>query len=470
LFEQTRWSKWAWLGLGAGYLWLSAADSLGGVASLPVWILGAAFVAVGFSQLFWPGDRRIGEIGALAGLLGLIVSFLYGPALGWVGFIALFGAALASAWSAGRMAIELEPHLEGVPAPEPTLSLAAKVAVDELILGFENFSSASFALDGTLERVIGEIREMHSRFDRDGLLEKPETYHRAPPELIDPEIRPTDIRGHRVEVLRFESGYAPAEGEPGQARWMGYAPCRDGWAYVLRHPGPPRPWLICTNGYRMGFATVDVALFGRFFDLNGLNVLIPVLPLHGSRRLGWNSGSGFLGIDVIDTLHAEAQAIWDMRRLLSWVRAQEAPSVGAFGLSLGGYTTALFASVAEELACVIAGIPLTDIPRACRRHGAPHQMRYAESLGYDAEQIDEIMRVVSPLVLEPKVAQSSRLIFGANADRIVPPDQVLDLWRHWQEPEIVWYAGSHISFLRERGVWSAVDRTLRDAGVVAELG
>jgi hypothetical protein len=470
LFEQVRWSKWAWLGLGSGYLWLSAAAGLGGVASLPVWMLGAAFVAVGFSHLFWPGDRRIGEIGALTGLLGLIVSLPYGFALGWVGFIALLGAALASAWAAGRMAIALEPHLEGVPIPEPTLSLAAKVAVDELILGFEHFNSASFALDGTLERVITEIRETHSRFDRNGLLEKPETYNRTPHELIDPEIRPIEVRGHRVEVLRFASGYAPAEGEPGRERWMGYAPCRDGWAYVLRHAGPARPWLICTNGYRMGFAALDVALFKRFFALNGLNVLIPVLPLHGSRRLGWFSGSGFLGIDVIDSMHAEAQAIWDMRRLLSWVRRQGAPSVGAFGVSLGGYTTALFASVAEELACVIAGIPLADIPRVCRRHGAPHQMRYAEFLGYDAEQIDEIMRVVSPLVLEPKVARSNRLIFGANADRIVPPDQALDLWRHWEEPEIVWYAGSHISFLREREVWSAVDRKLYDAGVVAPVG
>ena len=29
--------------------------------------------------------------------------------------------------------------------------------------------------------------------------------------------------------------------------------------------------------------------------------------------------SGFIGLDVIHTLHAETQALWDMRRLLSWV-------------------------------------------------------------------------------------------------------------------------------------------------------
>jgi len=215
----------------------------------------------------------------------------------------------------------------------------------------------------------------------------------------------------------------------------------------------------------MGILGIDVRVFERFFVENGLNVLIPVLPLHGPRRLGWHSGTGFLGLDVIDTLHAEAQSIWDMRRLLSWVRAQDAPAVGAFGLSLGGYTSALFASVAEGLDCVIAGIPLTDIPRMVKRHAEPHQFRYAQHLGFDLDAIAEIMRVVSPLALEPKVERAGRLIFGANADRLVTPDQVVDLWRHWEEPEIVWYAGSHLSFMREREVWSAVDRKLRETGV-----
>ena len=97
-----------------------------------------------------------------------------------------------------------------------------------------------------------------------------------------------------------------------------------------------------------------------WFKNLGLNVLIPVLPLHGPRRISWHSGTGFLGLDVVDTIHAEAQAVWDMRRLLSWVNAQEAPGVGAIGLSLGGYTTALFASVTEGLSCAIPGIPLAD--------------------------------------------------------------------------------------------------------------
>lgn len=468
LFEQRRWPKWAWLEIGAGFVWLSMASGVSIVAALPLWILGSVLLSAGVSHLVWPDDRRPSKFGALAGFVGALVAIPYGFALGGVSLVALLGTALAASWAAGRMAIQLEPHVEGVPRPVPTLALCAKVAADELILGFEQIQSSGFGLDGTIERIIGEIQSTHSAFVRDGFLENPEKYHRSPPELLDPEIRQGEAGGHRIDVLRFESGYAPREAESGRDRWMGYEPCRDGWAYVLRHPGPERPWIMCTNGYRMGFKGIDVSLFKRFFEDNGLNVLIPVLPLHGPRRLGLHSGTGFLGWNVIDTLHAEAQSVWDMRRLLSWIQSQGALGVGAFGLSLGGYTTSLFASLADGLDCVIAGIPLTDIGRMMERHGDLHQIQYAEHLGFDLGKVGEVFRVVSPLALDPRVPKSGRMIFGANADRLVPPDQVVDLWRHWEKPEIVWYAGSHVSFMSEQEVWAGVDRTLSEVGLVAD--
>jgi dienelactone hydrolase len=98
-------------------------------------------------------------------------------------------------------------------------------------------------------------------------------------------------------------------------------------------------------------------------------VLIPVLPLHGPRRIGRMSGDGFLSGNVLDTIHAEAQAVWDARRLIGWARAEGAPLVGVHGLSLGGYTTALLASLQEGLSCVIAGIPVADLARTFWRHG-----------------------------------------------------------------------------------------------------
>ena len=45
-------------------------------------------------------------------------------------------------------------------------------------------------------------------------------------------------------------------------------------------------------GYRMGHASIDVRVFERFFKRLGLNVLIPVLPLHGPRSRARHSGTG----------------------------------------------------------------------------------------------------------------------------------------------------------------------------------
>jgi hypothetical protein len=92
-------------------------------------------------------------------------------------------------------------------------------------------------------------------------------------------------------------------------------------------------------------------------------------------------------------------------------------------------------------------------------------MCYAQTLGYDFDRVSEVLRVISPLALTPRVPLPGRMIFAANADRLVPPDQPLDLWRHWEEPEIVWYEGTHVSFMNEHRVWAGVDRTLRENGL-----
>jgi len=429
--------------------------------------VGVLLLSSGVSTLLWPGDRRATEVASLAALVGVFLALPYAMALGFPSALLLSLSAVAAFWAAGRTALQLEPHHEAVPAPEPSIGLAAKVALDDVILGLELAGGRGLGGVDDLARVIDEVDRCHALFARQGFLERPDTYHLEPPPLSDPELRTRRVAGRAVEVLRFESGYAPREGEPGRERWLSYSASRVGWAYVLRRAGAGRPWLVCTNGYRMGHAAIDVRLFARFFDGLGLNVLIPVLPLHGPRRLGAQSGTGFLGLDVIDTLHAEAQAIWDARRLVDWIRSQEPSAVGAIGLSLGGYTTALYSCLVDDLACAIAGIPLADVPRMVARHAVPQSLRYALHRGYSMERARDVLRPVSPLVLEPRVPKGGRMLFGAVADRLVTPDQVRDLWRHWDEPEIVWYQGGHVSFRTEKPVFAAVERTLRASGLVA---
>jgi hypothetical protein len=57
------------------------------------------------------------------------------------------------------------------------------------------------------------------------------------------------------------------------------------------------------------------------------------MPLHGPRRVGRRGGDGYLSGDFLDTIHAQTQAVWDIRRLIAWLRAEGAQRVGVQGVS-----------------------------------------------------------------------------------------------------------------------------------------
>ena len=469
MFDQPRWHREAWIPLVAGLVWLWSAASFGLVGFLFSVIPGCMLLASGVSLLLYPGDRRIPQIAALGGLLGVPLAvpalFVAGPGTG----LLLIALSAASFVAAGAISVTQEPHFEDVPAPEPSLQLCAEVAADDALLAFMGLAMPAPRPDDR-RRVAGEVREARELYQARGWLEKPADYHRTPPPLGDGEARLTGrrLRGLSFEHLRFESGYEPHVDEPGRARWLSYGPNRTAHAWVLRHPGAERPWLMCIHGYQMGSPAVDLAAFqaARLHHGLGLNLVLPALPLHGLRKVGRISGDGFLSGDFLDSVHAEAQAMWDLRRILAWVRAQGAPRIGVHGLSLGGYNTALLASLDDELACAIPGIPATDFTRLTWRHGPPLQLRMAEHHGLVHDAAAEVSQVVSPLALEPRVPFEHRAIFGAVSDLLVPPDQVRDLWRHWGRPRSVWYQGSHISFRLHPEVNALFLDTLRGAGLI----
>jgi len=353
-----------------------------------------------------------------------------------------------------------------VPIPDLTIALAAQVAVDNVLLGMLSLTLPMPAFSEA-ERIRDEAQEALALFRERGWLEKPESYHRTPPPLESPTVRPRPMLGLDVEHLSFESGYEPHAEEPGRERWLGYERNRTAHAWVLRHDAPERPWLCCIHGYQMGNPKIDLRAFevARLHHSMGMNVILPVLPLHGPRAYGRISGDGFLSADFMDTVHAEAQAMWDIRRALSWARAQGATKVGAFGLSLGGYNTALLACLDEDLACAIPGIPATDFARITWRHGPPLQLRYSETIGVKLDDVDALLRVVSPLALEPKVDHERRYLFGAVGDLLVPAELVRDLWRHWDRPRLEWYQGGHVTFGAHPQIRRLVDSALRESGL-----
>lgn len=334
------------------------------------------------------------------------------------------------------------------PALSPTL--LAKSIADHAACVFRRACTRSLS-DEQWTRIIGEVEAATDFLGAAGWLKRPDLYHLQPLDPPRERIRSARSLGRDFEHLSFDSGYEPRLGEPGGTRWMGYAPCRTAHAWLLRRDGAERPWLVCIPGYSMGMPYLDLSAFsvGWLLETLGVNVAIPVLPLHGPRRIRRMSGDGYFAGDCLDTLHAQAQAVWDVRRLLSWIRAAGATSIGLYGISLGGYTAALIAALEYDLACVVAGVPPSDFVRLAQHHTPRAILRRGEELGFDWRRASSLFRVVSPLALEPRVAWERRYLFGGTVDRIVPQAQVRDLWEHWQRPSTIWYPGSHMSLTWE---------------------
>lgn len=371
----------------------------------------------------------------------------------------------------------LDHEVDELPLRRPTLSLAAHAFRDELVI-MGLLLKRPLGDDATFERINGEVVAAIDFFGEKGYLEKPEEFFTPPPPPARINLK-TITRRRTYEHMSFDSGYEPAPGEPGRDRYLGYTANRRAHVLMFRHDSPgrfapapghnqPVPWLVCVHGTDMGRAGLDLALF-RAWHLHrdlGLNVILPVLPMHGPRARGLPKGAAFPGEDVLDDVHATAQAVSDVRSVIAWIREQQPGArIGLNGMSLGGYISALVGSLDDDLVCAVLGVPPANLIEIIGRVAGLGKtdprlktVALAEPLGL----------MTSPLSLTPKVPMQGRFVYGGVADRVVHPrEQVSALWRHWGRPEIVWYAGGHLAFLRSRPVHEFIDNALVQSGLVS---
>ena len=359
----------------------------------------------------------------------------------------------------------LDHEPDELPIARPSIALAAHAFRDEVVLlGLKARRPVSDL--HAFERVNREVLAALEFYGHRGWLHRPRAFFGAPPPLSNVRVREVKRGRRSFQRIFFESGYRPHPGEPGTERWLSYTANDREYALLLRHP-EPRPWLVCVHGTEMGRAAIDLTVFRawKLHDDLGLNVVLPVLPMHGPRARGLPKDAVFPGADILDDVHATAQAVWDIRRLLYWIRLQEPQSpIGLNSLSLGGYIASLVASLEKDLTCAILGVPMANLVELLGRHSGLDEndprsrtVRLAEPIG----------QMVSPLSLTPLVPKPGRFIYAGIADQLVHPrEQVIRLWEHWGRPQIVWYPGGHTGFFRSRPVERFVQDALMQSGLL----
>jgi pimeloyl-ACP methyl ester carboxylesterase len=205
----------------------------------------------------------------------------------------------------------------------------------------------------------------------------------------------------------------------------------------------PRPVAILVHGYMLGRLAVEERVWPiRELDALGFDTALYVLPFHGRRASPAHGGRPqFPGLEPLLACEGFRQAVTDLRELTHWFRARGHPKVGLMGMSLGGYTVALTATVDPDLDFLSPIVPLAsladfaleqgDLPEAPEPRALEHALR------------DRVYRHVSPVHRAPLIAPERVLVIGAKADRITPISHAKRLASHFRA-ELLAFPGGHV--------------------------
>jgi hypothetical protein len=172
-----------------------------------------------------------------------------------------------------------------------------------------------------------------------------------------------------------------------------------------------------------------------------------VLPLHGTRGTGVWSTTAFMTYNPVDFLLGLTQSVWDVRRFMAWIREKGGGPIALYGVSLGAHVGATVAGLDADLAGVVAGVPTCDLLDVFLRHVPARLRPRAIEHKLISDETRALLRVTSPLTFPPLVPPDRLFIFAGTGDRMSPPEQAIDLWEHWGEPEIRWFDSNHTAFM-----------------------
>jgi pimeloyl-ACP methyl ester carboxylesterase len=276
-------------------------------------------------------------------------------------------------------------------------------------------------------------------------------------------------RAH-CEDLSFEGAFDTVNPDSA-ASYFSHARNRVSRARHFFHGDRPRPTVIALHGFWASPYWINAFMFEiPFLYRLGLDVVLPTMPFHGDRRMQGSvfSGHGFLSPDLDQTFEAIAHTVSDVRVIMRDLERRGVPAMGVSGLSLGGYMTALLATLEPSLAFAIPNVPVvTLVDLLLDWH--PLSWLIRRSLARASLSIQEARRMFAvhcPLTRPPAVPHERLMIIAGAGDRMAPPSQARLLWEHWKRPAIYYFPGNHLLHFDRGGYLRAQARFLGGLGLL----
>ena len=260
------------------------------------------------------------------------------------------------------------------------------------------------------------------------------------------------------EGIKFDSPYEPFNPRY-RERYNRHEHSRVARARHWRHDRPgdgPRPTLIAVHGFMADPYWINERFFAlQSYYEKGCDVILYTLPHHGLRQEPWSlySGHGFFACGLGAINEHMAQAVCELRALIDWLEEERGVTkVGITGISLGGWTAALLASVEDRLQFAIPNVPVVspfDLILEWQPTGLAIRMGLT-ALDLSIKDGRRLLAPTTPLTHRPAIAKERLMIIGGVGDRMAPPKHSRLLWDHWDRCRIHWFPGNHLLHL-DRG-------------------
>jgi pimeloyl-ACP methyl ester carboxylesterase len=305
------------------------------------------------------------------------------------------------------------------------------------------------------------LHRLRERYRRLGAYE---SFFREPRQITPIEdvrlSRPGKIR---VVDLHWQSEYRTFLPEV-QEQYDQYVENRTATARLVLHDRP-RPIAVLIHGYLGGAHQMERRLWPMtFWRRLGMDLALFVLPFHGSRAApGFGKLPPFPGAEPRITNEGFRQSMADFRDFVAFLAARGHPKIGVMGMSLGGYSTALAATLEPSLAFAVPIIPLASIPDAALLNG--HLGPPGEESKTQHKALEAVHAMTSPLHRKLAIPASSVLVIGAEHDRITPIENARKLATHFHS-KLETMHGGHLLQLGRNERFRSIGRFLTELGVV----